>query len=82
MEAATDWIIGCAVRVHRALGPGLLEVIHEATLCIEFNEIGCEHQRLRDIPVASAASSDRRPGRPTHALERLERPERRRCFRA
>jgi len=29
-------VIGCAIEVHRALGPGLLESAYEACLCREF----------------------------------------------
>ncbi len=32
----TERIIGAAIEVHRALGPGLLESIYEEALCHEF----------------------------------------------
>ncbi len=38
----TDRIIGAAIEVHRALGPGLLESAYQVCLAHEFN--------LRDIP--------------------------------
>ena len=38
-DALTDRIIGLAIDVHRALGPGLLESAYEACLCREF-ELG------------------------------------------
>ena len=38
----TDRIIGCAIEVHRHLGPGLLESVYESALCVEF--------RLRSVP--------------------------------
>lgn len=39
-------VIGCAIEVHRNLGPGLLESIYEACLCRELalNEISFERQ--------------------------------------
>ena len=35
-EELTERIIGAAIEVHRKLGPGFLESIYEAALCIEF----------------------------------------------
>jgi GxxExxY protein len=42
----TERIIGCAIEVHRHLGPGLLENTYEEALCIEFdqNKIACLRQ--------------------------------------
>jgi GxxExxY protein len=36
-EALTEQIIGAAIEVHRALGPGLLESAYEECLCHEFH---------------------------------------------
>jgi PD-(D/E)XK nuclease superfamily len=36
-DPLTDKIIGCAIEVHRQLGPGLLESIYEQALCIELD---------------------------------------------
>jgi GxxExxY protein len=30
----TEAIIGCAIEVHRQLGPGLLEATYESALCV------------------------------------------------
>ena len=40
-------IIGCAIEVHRTLGPGLLESAYEECLCHEFmlHDLGFERQR-------------------------------------
>ena len=36
----TEKIIGCAIEVHRHLGPGLLEATYESAMCIELQEAG------------------------------------------
>jgi GxxExxY protein len=36
----TETIIGCAIEVHRHLGPGLLEQTYEAAMCIELDRAG------------------------------------------
>jgi len=41
-DPLTERIIGAAIKVHRHLGPGLLESIYEEALCVEMG--------LRDIP--------------------------------
>ena len=47
----TSTVIGCAIDVHRALGPGLLEVVYEAAMCIEFDDAGLGYQRQTSIPA-------------------------------
>ena len=44
----TERIIGCAIEVHRHLGPGLLESTYERCLAKEFdvNEVSYERQKL------------------------------------
>ena len=37
--------LGGALKVHRALGPGLLENAYEACLSYELTKAGLEHQR-------------------------------------
>ncbi len=56
MEAAerdrlTGKIIGCALEVHRQLGPGLLESTYESALCVEFEMAGLAFQRQPIFPV-------------------------------
>ena len=41
-ENLTNKIIGCAIKVHRILGPGFLESIYEKALVIELNKCGLE----------------------------------------
>jgi GxxExxY protein len=47
----TEKIIGCAIRVHRELGPGLLESVYEAALCVELDEAGLIYQRQAPVPL-------------------------------
>ena len=41
----TKRIIGCALEVHRRLGPGLLENVYESALCIELKTQGIAYTR-------------------------------------
>lgn len=47
----TRRVIGCAIEVHKTLGPGLLEVIYETCLCREFTRNGIQFDRQRKLPV-------------------------------
>jgi GxxExxY protein len=47
----TEKIIGCAIEVHRQLGPGLLESIYENALCIEFDICRLKYQKQLSVPV-------------------------------
>lgn len=48
----TEKIIGAAIEVHRALGPGLMEFAYEECLCHELALRGLKFQRQLPIPVA------------------------------
>ena len=50
-DQLTEEIIGCAIEVHRYLGPGLLESIYEEALCHEFTLQGVQFQRQVDVDV-------------------------------
>ena len=50
-EELTEKIIGAAIEVHRALGPGLLESAYEECLCHEFHLRGICFERQRPLPV-------------------------------
>ncbi len=50
-DPLTEKIIGCAIEVHRTLGPGLLEQTYEAALCIELQLAGLKFQRQLVVPV-------------------------------
>jgi GxxExxY protein len=44
-------LLGCAIRVHTALGPGLLESTYEACLVHELSKTGLEVERQVSLPV-------------------------------
>jgi GxxExxY protein len=50
-DPLTEKIIGCAIEVHRTLGPGLLEQTYEAALCVELKLAGLKFQRQLVVPV-------------------------------
>src|SRR5438067_6093609 len=50
-DPLTEKIIGCAIEVHRRLGPGLLESIYESALCIEFELSALSFQRQFLLPL-------------------------------
>jgi GxxExxY protein len=47
----TEAVIGAAIEVHRALGPGLLESAYAQCLCYELSLRGLPFQTERDLPV-------------------------------
>jgi GxxExxY protein len=51
LNGLTSRIIGAAIEVHKALGPGLLESIYEAAMCIELEELGIPFARQFRIPA-------------------------------
>lgn len=48
----TEIVIGAAIAVHKALGPGLLESTYEACLVYELNERGVQVERQKSLPIA------------------------------
>jgi GxxExxY protein len=44
-------IIGAAMKVHRTLGPGLLESAYEACLAYELEKLGMRVERQKPVPV-------------------------------
>jgi GxxExxY protein len=48
-------IIGGAIQVHQALGPGFLEAIYEEALCIELNAIGLKFERQFPVKLTYRA---------------------------
>ena len=55
IPADVEWIgrrvIGCAISVHRALGPGYKESIYVEALCIELNARELRFEREKPITV-------------------------------
>src|SRR5438045_4706050 len=52
LNELTEIVIGCAIDVHRALGPGLLESTYEICLCHELTLQAIPFERQKPIPVA------------------------------
>ena len=50
-SATTERIIGCAIEVHRHLGPGLLESVYESALCIELRARSLPFKRQVGLPL-------------------------------
>ena len=51
LNQLTERIIGCAIAVHKALGPGLPEAVYESALCIELDEAGVGFERQVVVPA-------------------------------
>ncbi len=47
----TPQIIGAAIKIHRRLGPGLLESAYEACLAFELEHAGFKVQRQKPVPL-------------------------------
>jgi GxxExxY protein len=47
----TGEVIGAAIEVHKALGPGLLESTYEECLCIELGLRNVPYERQKEIPI-------------------------------
>lgn len=50
-----EWLCGhivdCAFKVHKTLGPGLLEKIYEVCFCHELNKKGIQYERQVKLPI-------------------------------
>jgi GxxExxY protein len=56
LDLITERVIGCAIEVHRTLGPGFHESIYEKALCLELERRGIRF--LRQVPIAVAYKGD------------------------
>lgn len=50
--ALTETIIGCAMKVHQALGPGFLESVYEKALAHELGKTGLQVECRQPVKVA------------------------------
>jgi len=51
INTLSNRIIGAAIEVHKALGPGLLESAYEECLCHELNFKGLSAEKQKPLPV-------------------------------
>jgi GxxExxY protein len=56
IESLTERVIGCAIEVHRALGPGLLESVYRDCMLIETRLQGLTVERERRVAISTAGS--------------------------
>jgi GxxExxY protein len=54
-DTLTEQVIGLAIDVHRALGPGLLESAYEECLCFELGSHGIPFARQSALPIVYKA---------------------------
>jgi len=45
-------LVNIFLKIHRTLGPGLLESVYEAAICYELDKIGLKYRRQTDIAVS------------------------------
>ena len=50
-EQLTEKIIGCAIEVHKKLGPGFLESIYENAFIIELQKQNLQVERQREVVI-------------------------------
>jgi GxxExxY protein len=51
LNPLSNRIIGCAIEVHRQLGPGLLESVYENALCVELKNTGISFEQQKEMAV-------------------------------
>lgn len=51
MQDPTRDIIGAAIKIHRKLGPGLLESAYEACLAYELQNLGMRVEQQKPVPL-------------------------------
>ena len=50
-KEVTDRIIAAAIRVHKELGPGFVEIMYEEALAIELTAAGIAFERQKLLPI-------------------------------
>ncbi len=51
MQKLTHCVIGAAITVHKALGPGFVEGLYENALCIELDRVGLSFERQLGVSI-------------------------------
>jgi GxxExxY protein len=51
LNELTQKIIGCAIEVHKNLGPGMLESTYEECLKFELEKIGMKVEQQKELPL-------------------------------
>ena len=51
LNKITETIIGVAINVHRALGPGLLESAYEACMVFDLVQTGLKVEQQKNLPI-------------------------------
>jgi GxxExxY protein len=51
LDEFTEIIIGLAIKIHRKLGPGLLESVYQAALAYELQKVCIPFEREKSLPV-------------------------------
>ena len=51
IDALTERVIGCAIEVHRVLGPGLLESVYRDCMLVEMRLEGLKVERERRVSI-------------------------------
>lgn len=44
-------VIDLCFKIHKTLGPGLLECVYESALCYELGKLGIPYERQKNLPV-------------------------------
>ena len=50
-DELSNKVIGCALKVHKTLGPGLLESAYEQCLCYELARAEIQFEKQKELPV-------------------------------
>ncbi len=50
-DELSNVVIGCALKVHKAPGPGRLESTYEECLCYEPAQAGLKFERQKELPI-------------------------------
>ncbi len=51
VDAVAKQVVDGAYRVHRAMGPGLLESVYEACMCCELSRRNLTFEKQLDVPI-------------------------------